>query len=66
MSLLSVELLGDIEIANVLHHPVQAENQNFNSYINILHYQPDLQIILCPNMLVFVIFSNGGLRTSRP
>ena len=28
-------LLGDIKTANVFHHPVEAKNLNFNSYIYI-------------------------------
>ena len=30
--------LGDIKKPNVLHHPVQAKNLNFNPYIYILYY----------------------------
>ena len=38
MSVRAEVLLGNIKIANVFHHPVQAENMNFNPYIYILYY----------------------------
>ena len=34
-----IELLGNVEIANVFHQPVQAKNLNFNSYVYIIYYQ---------------------------
>ena len=39
MSVKPEELLGNIKIANVFHHPVQVKNMNFNPYIYILYYQ---------------------------
>ena len=38
MSVKPEGLLGDIKKPNVLHHPVQAKNLNFNPYIYILYY----------------------------
>ena len=42
---LAVKLLGNIKIANVFHHPVQAEVMIFNLYIYILHAIPKDQIL---------------------
>ena len=63
-------LLGNIKIANVFHHTVQAENMNFNPYVYILYYQSNLLYYLPPNnssypykMIHFIC--NGGVRTAR-
>ena len=37
--------LGNIKIARVFHHLVQALNMNFNPYIYILYHQSTLFII---------------------
>ena len=41
--------LGNIKIAHVFHHPVQAKNMNFNPYIYILYYQSNLLNYLPPS-----------------
>ena len=42
--------------ANVLHHPVQAKNLNFNPYIYILYYQSNIYLtIFHTNLLVILV-----------
>ena len=43
-----IKALGDIEIADVFHHPVHAKNTKFNPYIYILYYQTHLLNYLPP------------------
>ena len=43
------EALGNIKIANVYHHTLQALTMNLNPYIYILYYQSNLQHYLPSN-----------------
>ena len=63
-------LFGNIKIANVLYHPVQAKNMNFNPYIYILYYQSNLLNYLQPNPAsnpykMEYCICNGGVGTAR-
>ena len=49
MSVKPETLLGNIKIAHVFHHPVQALNMNFNPHIYIIYYQTNLLNYLPPN-----------------
>ena len=70
MSVKSEGLLGNIKIAHVFHHLVQALNFNFNYYIYILYYQSNLLDYLPPNPLscpykMKYFICNGGVGTAR-
>ena len=63
-------LLGNIKIAHVFHHPVQALDINFNSYIYILYYQTNLQYYLPTNSASYpykmeYCICDGGVGTAR-
>ena len=51
MSVKPEALLGNIKIAHVFHHPVQAQNVNFKPYIYINYYQSNLLNYLPPNLI---------------
>ena len=57
------------EKANVLHHPAQANNLNFNAYIYILYYQLNIlnyrppKSARCPYKMKYFI-CNRGVGTS--
>ena len=60
----------DIKIAYVFHHPVQAENMNFNPYIYIIYYQSNLLNYLPPYPPSYpykmeYCICNGGVGTAR-
>ena len=56
MSVKPEGLLGDVtKKANVLHHPVQAKNLNFNPYIYIYIINHIYLIIFHPNPLVILV-----------
>ena len=63
-------LLRNIQIANVFHHTVRAENMNFNSYVYILYYQSNLlyYLPLYPTSYSYkmkYLICNGSVGTAR-
>ena len=70
MSVNTEGLQGNIKIANVFHHLVQALNMNFDPYIYILYYQSNLLNYLPPNPASYsykieYCICNGGVGTAR-
>ena len=70
MSVKPEGLLGNIKIADVFRHPVQALNMHYNPYIYILYYQSNILNYLLPNpisypykMKYFICY--GGVGTAR-
>ena len=63
-------LLENIKIGDVFHHPVQAQNMNFNLYNYILYYQLNLLYFLPTNPAsdpykIKYSICNGGVGTVR-
>ena len=54
---------GNIKIAHVFHHPVQAYNMYFNPYIYILYFKSYLLNYLPPNPSVILIKCNISFVT---